>query len=457
MTLRKTISIIIAVIILGILIGVAWADYSSSLLTGHNYQASTIYGYELSAAMYDQKILSPVGVNEFENVQSGSFNFVFTSTPSLLVVTYCEVQILTVKGELRTSACLDTPSNLNTILESAQSGYEYDTPSIFLPTGGYNSSGIQANVTYTSNGGTSRYSYLLFSNNRISVSVGQYPEYAAFDSNNGNLYVTNFESDTVSEISNSSDKVIATLGGFSGPFAIAYDPIYNDLYVSNFIASSVSVINASTNTLAHNPIRVGDYPYAIVYDPVNHNVYVTCNESNSVVEISAKNNTVATTILGFNLPEGIAYDYGNGDLYVANSGNSSVSIFNPVTNLPIANVKVDASPVSMAYDRSNGDIFVGTASSVDVINVSEDIAARIPFAVGGPIALAFDPTNGDMYLAETSLTEVLMYDANLGQVGTILFGAPASSLTYDLANTRMYVVHPTGNNVVGVLPSETSG
>lgn len=454
MTRRRTILILAAIFLLGILIGFVLLIDFPSLFAGRNNQADS----DLSVATYDHSIISPVGINEFENASSGPLDFVFTSTPSELSVKYCGVGISVANQSFQSSSCLDAPSNLNTnLVSSTNSGYQYETPSISLASESYNISGIQANVSYTSDGGTGRYSYVLFSVARVEVSVGGHPEFAAFDSANDNLYLTNYEADNVSEVSNSSDRVIATLGDFYGPLGIAYDPFYNELFVTNFNSSSVSIINGTTNDFAHYALSVGSAPYGIAYDPVNHNVYVTCSGSNSIVEIDAGNDTVVSTISGFNVPEGIAYDHANRDIYVANSGNGSVSVIDPLTGHIVSSVKVNADPVSVAYDASNGDMFVGTASSVDVINGSNEVVTSIPFAVGGPISLGFDPANGDMYLGETTLTEVLIYNSTLTQVGGILFSVPSSGLTYDLANTCMYVVQPTNNDTVGLLPAETAG
>src|ERR1051325_7442360 len=80
----------------------------------------------------------------------------------------------------------------------------------------------------------------------------------AFDSANGDVYVTNHDAASVSVIDGSTNKVIATISVGKDPIGIAFDPANGYVYVANCegASTSVSVIDGSTNKVIAN-ISVG--------------------------------------------------------------------------------------------------------------------------------------------------------------------------------------------------------
>jgi YVTN family beta-propeller protein len=133
------------------------------------------------------------------------------------------------------------------------------------------------------------------------ITVGTAPNEVAFDSFNGNLYLTNHVDNTVSVISGQTNTVIGspiTVG--SGPVGIAFDSANGDLYVANHGAfrmqGTVSVISGQTNTVIGSPIPVGQNPWDIAFDPINGNLYVTNFSDNTVSVISGQTNTVIGSI-----------------------------------------------------------------------------------------------------------------------------------------------------------------
>src|SRR2546427_7756009 len=73
------------------------------------------------------------------------------------------------------------------------------------------------------------------------VPVGPSPFALAFDPMNGDVYVANEGSHTVSVISGSSNTVVATVTVGSSPQGVAFDPTNGDVYVANFNSRTVSV------------------------------------------------------------------------------------------------------------------------------------------------------------------------------------------------------------------------
>ena len=148
------------------------------------------------------------------------------------------------------------------------------------------------------------------------ISVGSLPGTPTFDSLNGNIYVLDYGSGTVSTISGASNVVIATItignppepSQGNGPPIWFGPPVFNaangNIYVPNFNTATVSVISGNSNSVV-GTIDVGAGPVAGVFDPSNSNVYVSNSNfgqspgSISVIAtpatISVTNSTVTTT------------------------------------------------------------------------------------------------------------------------------------------------------------------
>jgi YVTN family beta-propeller protein len=443
-------------VVIGILIGVAVFDYSTSatITSQTSFQTDTVYGYGLANVEYTGKVLSPVAINEI-GARSGNLDLSFDVTPTHVSITFCNVRIFSGEyGTLQVSGCLQIPSLLNESFSGPNDSiYSVISNTIDVPTSTANNEGLEANITYEANSVTNTYSYNLFLHSVLTISVKGSPRYEAFDSSNDNMYITSYASNTVSEISSSSNLVVARIARFDRPLGIAFDPSYDELYVNNFGNGTVSVINGTSNVVL-GLITVGPDPFGVAYDPTNQYVYVTSNSSNTVLELNATSNTVAAILTDFNKPKGIVFDPSDNDLYIANSGNRTISLINAATNSWVANVKVDPLPESLAYDEANKEVFVGASSFLDVLN-GTSLVAQIATSSGG-VSVGFDTGNGFMYASEVSSDIVLLFNSSLSRVGTIQFGSAGLGLAYDPENLEMYLAHPLAENVVLLTDNDTT-
>jgi YVTN family beta-propeller protein len=160
----------------------------------------------------------------------------------------------------------------------------------------------------------------------MTITVGSGPEDIAFDSNLNELFVTNNGANTVSVISDATDKVVATITVGTAPFGIAFDPNNNEVYVANFgpgvpigTGTTVSVISDATNKVIKT-ITVGVSPAGVAFDPNLKEIFVANGGSNTVSVISDATNTVVKTITipresyGIPSPTGIVFDPHNNEL-----------------------------------------------------------------------------------------------------------------------------------------------
>jgi YVTN family beta-propeller protein len=256
------------------------------------------------------------------------------------------------------------------------------------------------------------------------IAVGSHPVGIAFDSANGNLYVANDGSNIVSVIDSTTNTVIDSITVDFDPLGIAFDSANGNLYVVNDGAGTVSVINGTTNTVIGSIVLPGPNPNGIVFDSANGNLYVT-NDVDVTVINGATNTVIGSPIPVGPFPQGIAFDSANGNLYVTNQGSNNVYVINGATNTVIGSpIPVGTGPQGIAFDSANGNLYVTNAGSntVSVINGTTNTVIGSQITVGNnPVAIAFDSANGNLYVtnAGSNTVSVISIQCNTITVPTI--------------------------------------
>jgi YVTN family beta-propeller protein len=156
---------------------------------------------------------------------------------------------------------------------------------------------------------------------RINISVGIRP--VCIISDNTYVWVTNFDSDTVSQIEISSKTVTATIPAGRGPLGITGNSTY--IWVANFKDNKVTQI-LKANPTSTKSVNVGTNPY-FISNNIN-SVWVANYGSNSITQIDINNFNTATPYTPYTIslqytPVGITAS--NIDLWITNGNNNSVS------------------------------------------------------------------------------------------------------------------------------------
>ena len=74
------------------------------------------------------------------------------------------------------------------------------------------------------------------------ISVGDNPQYMAFDANTDTLYVSNTVDDTITSIDVNTNTVIQTISVGDFPRDIEYDSVNGRIWVVNYNADTISVL-----------------------------------------------------------------------------------------------------------------------------------------------------------------------------------------------------------------------
>lgn len=304
------------------------------------------------------------------------------------------------------------------------------------------------------------------------IPINKWPTDFAFNSANGNVYVSQASTSVMSVIDGSSHSVIkSTTYPINYLYGAAYNPINNNVYVTDDSSPGyVYVIDGTTYSLI-SAIPVGDSPNQIVYHPLKNRMYVTNGNSQSVSVIDCSTNTVIKTITVGPQPTGIAYNSINQNIYVANSGqyanSKTVSVIDSSVNIEIKKILLNDYPWRIAFDSNNGYLYVTltATNSIAVIDGATDTVKKTlpmpifpaypgspyPNSPGAPWSVAFNPFNNFVYVTYLNSEYVTGIDDTTDTVTkTIKVGSGPYAVGYNTNNHNMYVAN-LGSDTVSVI------
>ena len=268
------------------------------------------------------------------------------------------------------------------------------------------------------------------------------PDSSAFDAA-GNLYVANFNNNTVSKVT-PAGVVSPFASGFVAPVGLAFDAAGN-LYVSNI---GDDTVNKVTPTGTVSVFTSGfDFPHGLAFDAAG-NLYVSNLGDNTVSKVTPAG-VISPFASGFNNPEGLAFDAA-GNLYVSNLGDNTVSKVTPAGVVsPFASGF--NSPFGLAFDAA-GNLYVSNAMANTVSKVTP-AGGVSPFASGfsSPEGLAFDAA-GNLYVTNgngntvSEVSTAVTVPFTLG--GTAVSGTDYTSVT---ASPLVFTSGQTTENITGTL------
>lgn len=295
------------------------------------------------------------------------------------------------------------------------------------------------------------------------------------------VYAVNNVGNSVSIIDAASNADVGEIPStpFGDPVGSVYVPSNGNFYIANMSSDSISVQNASTGLYIGNILATGafagglDEPSGIVYDPSNGDIYVTdYNNAVSVIDPSTNSYIATITNSGFSSPGGIYYDSTNGYLYMANHGNNTLSVFDPANNTYIATVTSSGFNYPYAITQaSNGDLYVTNANgdSVTVINpaTNQVIDQITSTGFNSPEGLAVAP-NGDIYVTNydgdsvsvidpsTNAVVTTISDSNLINGATsIVIGANGWAYLPSYYDNTVAVINTATNTYIGSITNST--
>ena len=288
--------------------------------------------------------------------------------------------------------------------------------------------------------------------------IGSGPRGVAYDSHLGELFVANFNSDSVSVINDTNDQVVAIIPVGANPSGVAYDPDLAEVFVANYnggASGTVSVITDANDSVVAT-ISVGSGPLGVAYDSRLQEVFVADSAGGSGDTVSvisaASRSGVANVTVGLG-PTAVGYDPSNDTMFVANGAANTVSVIDDATNSVVRTVAVGGGPSSLAYDSVTAEVFVANAGSntVDVISASTaSLVTTVPVQ-NNPSGVAYDPAKAELFVTGAGTGGVgqvrVISDATDTVVQSLPVGRAPSGIVYDAGAHNVFVANYASDNV----------
>jgi len=297
------------------------------------------------------------------------------------------------------------------------------------------------------------------------ILVGSTPRGVAVNTVTHQVYVTNYNANTVSVINGTNKASLAvseTLTAGVNPYAVAVNSVTNFVYVGNKStgnvgAGSVTVINGTQNSVSQNIATIGTGPAAVAVNPITNKVYVS-NGGGNVAVISGATTTTAATLLGLpaagNDPSALAVNPITNQIYVANGADTSATVIDGNTNLsqPIPGATgQQAYALSLNVLTNKVYITNGSGAQVTVIDGNSPTVAPARFSVGNqPIGLAVNAATNKIYVANFgSGGGVSVIDGATNGTSSIVVGATPAAVAVNPDTKQIYVASTQGNSAPG--------
>jgi YVTN family beta-propeller protein len=311
----------------------------------------------------------------------------------------------------------------------------------------------------------------------------------AVDSATGNVFFTNSRAASVSVVSGSTDRVIATVPSGIYPFGVAADPSTRLVYVGNRESHNLTVIedtfgdtpvdvptSTPTNTPAPGPASTPTstprptatptavsgasvlYPNGLAVNPSTHLVYVTSRDNDRLFVMDGANLKVVDNVGVGRLPFGVAVNAATNRVYVANWGTEDVMVLDATTRALLRSIIVGPSPTLVEINPQTNRIYTVKHGSNSLVVINGDTNA-IETSVGtgglGAWGLAVNPNLNRVYVGNRDSGTVTTLDGNNGyQVLSSQTirpcegpGAAPFSLDFNPANNKLYIACSQEQNV----------
>jgi YVTN family beta-propeller protein len=280
------------------------------------------------------------------------------------------------------------------------------------------------------------------------ISVGAFPAALALSGDGSQLFVANYQGNSLSIVNTSNDTVTFTVPVGGAPDAVL--EIGSTVYVSNLQSGTLSVVNPSNGT-AGTPISLPSgtsgqaAPSGLA--AIGTTMYVEDVRNGRVDEVNTSNGTTTGTVAVGRLPADLSIAGSTG--FATNPGSNSVSVLNLTPTPPTltATTTVGTSPYGIAASSPLGEAFVSNSGSnnVDVVDSSTNALVGTPVTVGSvPDAVVLTPDGTKTLISNESSGSVTVLSVNqpptVSVPGSQQAGNNPNALVFSSANSNALTI-----------------
>lgn len=250
------------------------------------------------------------------------------------------------------------------------------------------------------------------------------------------------------------------------PVSVVVSPDASSVYLADYNSNTLSVISTSTNTIG-NTVSIGVAPVSVAVSPNGLNIFVAetgmvgmSKGSFTVLDSSPGNayeNVDLETVTGLKVvPRSVAVSPDSSYIYLAHSGNA-VAVLDINGSSPneilnnikvVANIDVGSDPLSLAVSPDGSIVYAALSNnSIAIININEKQVKGTISVSAEPVSLVVSPDGSGIY-ASLSNNEISVIDTKTNTViKTIPVGNDPRSIALSPDGYSLYVPNYKDNNL----------
>ena len=182
----------------------------------------------------------------------------------------------------------------------------------------------------------------------VAVGYGMATELLAYDSGKGEIFVSNSAKNTLSVISDSTNKVVANMTFGRDPEELAYDAAKGLVFVADTVSGNFFLLPGAGNTY---------------------------QASGNVSVISDSTNTVIASLPAGDNPLGVAFDSGKGEAFVTNPPDNNVTVISDSSITSPATSSISSSSTSAVISSSSTSSSSVSSTSSPIVSSSSSTSS----------------------------------------------------------------------------------
>ena len=299
---------------------------------------------------------------------------------------------------------------------------------------------------------------IVFSGNayaiKDSVTVGNFPRDIDLDSVLNNLYVTNYESGTISVIDSKNMIIRDTINineQNSNPTRIAVDSNRHIVFVSDKIYGTLTVIDGLDGKVIKS-INIGKSLWELAINENNKKLYVSDLIKNEIIILNTENFNVLESISLNSSPWSITINKKTNLVYVASGSSETIYVIDGNTDKIINEINLGIKPWGLSINEKSNVLYTTSwdSNSITVIDLkNQQIIYNIPI-IPGAWQMTTNQNNGITIISNEQSNELYVLDKNSKKIQTISVSDSPQSMIASPTSSIIYIVNPLSNSASAI-------
>lgn len=285
-----------------------------------------------------------------------------------------------------------------------------------------------------------------------SVVVGEFPRDIEMDYGLRNLYISNFESGTISVIDSENfiPKDLIVIKD-SNPTKIAIDSNRNVIFVTDKISGELTIIDGINGELI-STLSLGDSLWDLDINQQNGKLYVLDTLNNSVIILDTVRLEIIDTVKISSSPWAVKVNEDTNLIYVASGTSETIDVIDGTTNKIVNSIHPEMKSWGISINENTNTLYSTSWDSNFVSKIdlnSNKLSEKISIPTG-VWQIETNPINGITIISNEHTNELYLIDEKSSKIQTITLDNSPQTISSSIYSNTIYVTNPIANTISAI-------